>query len=109
MTALELAGPPVAGLLVATSASLSLETPIAFWAIAVVVLLLVRGSFKGQQNTGQRPVMRAEIVEGLRFVVALVFSWSGCSFRGDFGDGARALDSSTMGTCVITVSSTVSG
>ncbi|WIX90601.1 MFS transporter [Amycolatopsis sp. DG1A-15b] len=66
-TALELAGPPAAGLLVATAASLSLATPIALWAAAVVVLLFVRGSFK-VGTTDRRPRLRTEIAEGLRFV-----------------------------------------
>ncbi|WP_086842532.1 MFS transporter [Amycolatopsis kentuckyensis] len=66
-TALELAGPPAAGLLVATAAALSLETPIALWAVAVVVLGSVRGSFK-VGSTDRRPVLRTEIAEGLRFV-----------------------------------------
>ncbi len=66
-TALELAGPPAAGLLVATAAALSLETPIVLWAAAVVVLLFVRGSFK-VGTTDRRPELRAEILEGLRFV-----------------------------------------
>ncbi|QKV80050.1 MFS transporter [Amycolatopsis sp. Hca4] len=66
-TALELAGPPAAGLLVATAAALSLATPIALWAVAIAVLLLVRGSFK-VAAPDRRPVLRAEIAEGLRFV-----------------------------------------
>ncbi|SED02998.1 Predicted arabinose efflux permease, MFS family [Amycolatopsis tolypomycina] len=66
-TALELAGPPAAGLLVAAGAALPLGTPIALWAAAVGVLLLVRGPFK-VRATGRRPVLRAEIAEGLRFV-----------------------------------------
>ncbi|MGW4058279.1 MFS transporter [Amycolatopsis sp. NPDC004747] len=66
-TALELAGPPAAGLLVATAATLSLGTPIVLWAVAVAVLLSVRGSFK-VAATDRRPVLRAEIAEGLRFV-----------------------------------------
>ncbi|MDS0134318.1 MULTISPECIES: MFS transporter [unclassified Amycolatopsis] len=66
-TALELAGPPVAGLLVATAAALALGTPIALWAVAVVVLVSVRGSFR-VAGTDRRPVLRTEIAEGLRFV-----------------------------------------
>ncbi|MGW5746480.1 MFS transporter [Amycolatopsis sp. NPDC003861] len=66
-TALELAGPPVAGLLVATAAALTLGTPIALWAVAVVVLVSVRGSFR-VAGTDRRPVLRTEIAEGLRFV-----------------------------------------
>ncbi|MBE8520657.1 MFS transporter [Amycolatopsis sp. H6(2020)] len=66
-TALELAGPPAAGLLVATAAALSLGTPIVLWAAAVVVLVSVRGSFK-VGSTDRRPVLRTEIAEGLRFV-----------------------------------------
>ncbi|HET6707401.1 MFS transporter, partial [Amycolatopsis sp.] len=66
-TALELAGPPAAGLLVAAAATLSLGTPIALWAAAVAVLLLVRGSFT-VRNPARRPALRAEIAEGLRFV-----------------------------------------
>jgi MFS family permease len=68
ITALELAGPPAAGFLVATAASLSLEIPIALWAAAVVALLLVRGSFKAGNHNGRRPVLRADIAEGLCFV-----------------------------------------
>ncbi|WP_206784819.1 MFS transporter [Amycolatopsis sp. MtRt-6] len=66
-TALELAGPPAAGLLVAAAATLSLGTPIALWAAAVAVLLLVRGSFT-VRAPARRPALRAEIAEGLRFV-----------------------------------------
>ncbi|GHG22515.1 MULTISPECIES: MFS transporter [Amycolatopsis] len=66
-TALELAGPPVAGLLVAAAAALSLATPIVLWVAAVVVLLSVRGSFRAA-TTDRRPHLRTEIAEGLRFV-----------------------------------------
>jgi MFS family permease len=69
-TALELVGPPLAGLMVAASVGLSVGTPAAFWAVAVVLLLLIRGSFRVQGGAGHvLKSLRADTLEGLRFLV----------------------------------------
>ncbi|MFG1648180.1 MFS transporter [Amycolatopsis sp. NPDC049252] len=66
-TANEFAGPPLAGLLVAAGVLAALVTPVALWAVAVAALLLVRGSYR-VERTG-RTTLRADIAEGLRFLV----------------------------------------
>ncbi len=69
-SALELVGPPLAGLLVAASVGLSIGTPTALWAVAVVLLLLVRGSYRVNNGPGHVPkTLRADALEGLRFLV----------------------------------------
>jgi MFS family permease len=68
-TALELAGPPLAGLLVMTGAVLPIATPTALWAVAVILLLLVQGSFRTRRGRGSaRPALRTDVAEGLRFL-----------------------------------------
>ena len=66
LTANEFVGPPIGGLLVAASAVAALITPAALWIAAVGVLLLVRGRFRIPVQT--RTTLRADIVEGLRFL-----------------------------------------
>lgn len=67
MTANQFIGPPAAGLLVALGAVTAIATPVGLWWVAIGALLLVRGSFKVPRPAA-RPGMRAEIMEGLRFV-----------------------------------------
>ncbi|MCP3804061.1 MFS transporter [Allokutzneria sp. A3M-2-11 16] len=66
LTANEFIGPPLAGLLVTAGAALAFGTPVALWALAVVALLLVRGSFRVERE--QPTTLRADIAEGLRFL-----------------------------------------
>ncbi|MEV4147565.1 MFS transporter [Amycolatopsis sp. NPDC049691] len=66
-TANEFAGPPLAGVLAAAGVAAALVTPVALWAVAVAALLLVRGSYRIPREG--RTTLRAEIAEGLRFLV----------------------------------------
>jgi MFS family permease len=68
LTALELAGPPLAGFLVAVGIAVSLETPVGLWVAAVAALLFVHGSFRIRRPLEERTSFRTDIVEGLRFV-----------------------------------------
>ncbi|HEX5115458.1 MAG TPA: MFS transporter [Pseudonocardiaceae bacterium] len=67
LTANELAGPPLAGVLVAASAAVALGTPVALWVLALAVLVFVRGSFRTERDPATRATLRADIVEGIRF------------------------------------------
>lgn len=66
LTANEFLGPPLAGLLVATSAAVALATPLGLWAIALAAMVLVRGHFRAEQAS--RSTLRADIAQGARFV-----------------------------------------
>jgi len=66
LTANEFVGPPLGGFLVAAGAALAFATPAALWAVAVGVLLLVRGRFRVERD--RRTTMRADVAEGLRFL-----------------------------------------
>lgn len=67
LTASEFVGPPLAGLLMAAGAIAAFTTPLGLWIAAIGALLLVRGRFHAVQV--RRTTMRAEIAEGLRFVL----------------------------------------
>ncbi|MEC3974116.1 MFS transporter [Amycolatopsis sp. H20-H5] len=66
LMASEFAGPPLAGFLVSAGVALAFAVPVALWVVAVVGLLLVRGSFRVERD--RRTTLRSEIVEGLRFL-----------------------------------------
>ena len=66
LTANEFAGPPLAGFLVATSMVAALAAPAALWGVAVLALLIVRGTFR--IGPGRPATLRADIAEGLRFL-----------------------------------------
>ena len=66
LTANQFVGPPLGGFLVAVGAAIAFATTAVLWATAVVALLLVRGPFRIPRD--QRTTMRADIVEGLRFL-----------------------------------------
>jgi MFS family permease len=66
LTANEFVGPPLGGFLVVLGAAMAFATPAALWAVAVGVLLLVRGPFRVERD--RRTTMRADIAEGLRFL-----------------------------------------
>jgi Transmembrane secretion effector len=68
LTANEFVGPPLAGLLVAAGVTIALAAPAALWIVAVMALLLVRGSFRIQRDPGPPATLRADIAEGLRFL-----------------------------------------
>lgn len=63
----ELAGPPLGGLLVAAALALSFATSAALWAVAIVALLTLRGSFT-PVRTGPRTTIRTDVREGLAFL-----------------------------------------
>ncbi|PSL58481.1 putative MFS family arabinose efflux permease [Saccharothrix carnea] len=67
LTANEFAGPPVAGLLVAAGAVAAFTAPAALWLVALVALWSVRGAFKIHRE--HRTTLRADIAEGLRFLL----------------------------------------
>jgi MFS family permease len=66
LTANEFAGPPLAGFLVAAGVAIAFAAPVALWAVAVVALLLVRGSFRIERD--QPTTLRSDIAEGMRFL-----------------------------------------
>ncbi|VVJ18739.1 Uncharacterised protein [Amycolatopsis camponoti] len=66
-TANEFAGPPLAGVLAAAGVVAALVTPVALWAVAVAVLLLVRGEYRVPRE--KPTTLRADIAEGLRFLL----------------------------------------
>lgn len=66
LTANQFVGPPLAGLVMAAGAAAAFVTPVAMWIVAVGALLLVRGRYRLPR---ERPTtLRADIVEGLRFL-----------------------------------------
>lgn len=66
LTANQFIGPPLGGFLVVAGAAAAFATPAGLWAVAVAVLLLVRGRFRIERH--QRTTMRADVAEGLRFL-----------------------------------------
>jgi MFS family permease len=74
LTANEFVGPPLAGVLVAVGAVAAVSTPAALWVVAVLALLLVRGSFRAGPPAGdaaagsRRATLRTDIAEGMRFL-----------------------------------------
>ncbi|HEY0002159.1 MAG TPA: MFS transporter [Actinoplanes sp.] len=62
----EFIGPPVGGFLVAAGVAAAFFAPAALWVVAVVVLLLVPGTFRVQRT--RRTTMRGDIAEGLGFL-----------------------------------------
>lgn len=65
--AAEIVGPPLGGLLVGVGALAAFVTPVGMWIIAIGALLLVRGQFRLPRT--ERTTLRADIAEGLRFLV----------------------------------------
>src|SRR5690606_20707165 len=63
----QFAGPPLAGLLVAAGAVVALTTPALLWVVALALLAVLRGSFRPSRS-GPRTTIRADVVEGLRFL-----------------------------------------
>jgi MFS family permease len=68
LTSNEFVGPPLAGFLIAAGAAVALATPAALWVVAIVALLLVRGSFRIERGPAQTVSMRRDIAEGIRFL-----------------------------------------
>lgn len=66
LTANQFAGPPLAGFLVAAGVAVAFATPTALWALALVALLFVRGSFGTAADRSTR--LHSDIAEGLRFL-----------------------------------------
>ncbi|MFJ6672078.1 MFS transporter [Actinosynnema sp. NPDC091369] len=67
LTAHEFVGPPVAGLLVAAGAVAAFTAPAALWLVGLAVLWSVRGTFEVHRE--HRTTLRADIAEGLRFLL----------------------------------------
>ena len=65
----EFGGPPLAGLLVATGLALSFATSTALWALALIALLTVKGSFRPPRE-GPRTTILSDIREGFAFLNA---------------------------------------
>lgn len=66
LTAHEFVGPPLGGFLVAAGAVFAVAAPGALWIVALVALLLVPGRFRVERP--EPTTMRADVVEGLRFL-----------------------------------------
>ncbi len=66
VTANEFLGPPLGGALVAVSAVVAFAAPAALWIAAVGALLVVAGRFRVART--EPSTLRADIVEGLRFL-----------------------------------------
>ncbi|WP_229795638.1 MFS transporter [Saccharothrix coeruleofusca] len=66
LTTNEFAGPPLAGLLVATGTTLAFGAPAALWCAAVAALWSVRGGFRTDRR--EPTALRADIAEGLRYL-----------------------------------------
>ena len=64
----ELAGPPLAGVLVAAALAVSFATSAALWIVAIVVLLALRGRFRPIRER-KSSTMRADIGEGMSFLL----------------------------------------
>ncbi|MFD1148995.1 MFS transporter [Saccharothrix hoggarensis] len=67
LTANEFSGPPIAGLLIAAGALAAFATPAALWLLAVLALWSLKGTFRVERH--QRTTLRADIAEGLRFLL----------------------------------------
>lgn len=63
----EFAGPPLAGLLVGVGTMAAFGAPVALWAAAVAVLATLPGRFTVERT--EPSTLRADIAEGLRFLV----------------------------------------
>jgi MFS family permease len=61
-------GPPLGGVLVAAGAALALGAPAALWALAVLALASVRGTFRAER-TGPRTSLAADIREGFGYLI----------------------------------------
>jgi MFS family permease len=66
LAANQFVGPPLGGVLVTAGVAAAFATPAGLWAVAVGVLLLLRGSFRVERT--HRTTLRADIREGLRFL-----------------------------------------
>lgn len=66
LTGNEFVGPPLAGFLVAAGVAMAFVAPAGLWVVAILALLLVRGSFRIDRD---RPTtLLADIREGLRYL-----------------------------------------
>ncbi len=66
LTANEFVGPPLGGVLIATGIVAAFAAPAALWAVAIGVLLLMKGNYRVVRE--QRTTIRADVAEGLRFL-----------------------------------------
>lgn len=65
----QFAGPPLGGVLVAVSAALALATGAGLYAVAAVALAMLPGTYRTTRE-GPPAKMRADIAEGLRYLMA---------------------------------------
>jgi MFS family permease len=65
----EFIGPPVAGVLVATSAAIAFGASAGLWVIAIIALISLRGRFRPARARGSS-TLRAEVREGLAFLMS---------------------------------------
>ncbi len=64
----ELAGPPVAGVLVAVALAVQFGASAALWVLALVALAGIRGTFRSRRG-GPPTTIRTDVAEGFSFVV----------------------------------------
>jgi MFS family permease len=62
----EFAGPPLAGLLVATATAIAFGVSAALWVLAITALMSIRGRFRPERTT--RTTLRTDVREGLAFL-----------------------------------------
>lgn len=69
LTANQFVGPPLGGLLAAAGVGLAFGVPAGAWALAVVALVAVRGTFRTPVDpSAPRTSLRADVAEGLHFL-----------------------------------------
>lgn len=64
----EFAGPPLAGAFVAVALALSFAAPAVLWAVALVALFAVRGTFRPSRD-GPPTTIRADVRQGVSFLI----------------------------------------
>jgi MFS family permease len=82
LTANSFVGPPLGGVVAAAGIAVALGAPAGLWALAVLVLATLRGTFRVERTT--KTSLRADVAEGLRFlwarpVLRTLATWVGVS------------------------------
>ena len=68
LTANSFVGPPLGGVVAAAGIAVALGAPAGLWAVAVLVLATLRGTFRVERTT--KSSLRADVAEGLHFLWA---------------------------------------
>lgn len=89
LSANQFIGPPLGGVLIAAGAVLAFLSPAALWAIAVGVLMLVRGNFRAEQ--AERVSLVRDIGEGLRHLWGQVVLRTMAAVTGVFNFASNAV------------------